>query len=259
MKAFLRFIEGRNSPPPDTEKVQEVSTFVRKTPGFTTTPSKLPCLQAKIDLLTFDGEEGLSRPFLYTINSPARRGTSASKRCSTSTPGSVRTGRRKTVIRACGSANTSRRTLYGIITGFQRLSESADLTRYSVTLEPRLARPDAASSTGSTRPVGAGDRQKHSPQPPRHGAFQRPFLPGARVPAPRTGDGRTKATWISSIACWPKSASCTASPATRRCAATWWNSTMMKVSSSASSRRTTPSRARATTRTAFGTRKIATR
>ncbi|MGO4004338.1 type VI secretion system Vgr family protein [Pseudomonas fluorescens] len=97
-------------------------------------------LQAPIDVLTFDGVEGLSQPFLYTIEfTSAEQDISVEQVLNQRAWFSLHAPPVKNLVFFQTPVSTLLRTFYGVITGFQRLSASRDEARYSVTLQPRLA------------------------------------------------------------------------------------------------------------------------
>nr|WP_256350810.1 contractile injection system protein, VgrG/Pvc8 family [Pseudomonas fluorescens] len=97
-------------------------------------------LQAPIDVLTFDGVEGLSQPFLYTIEfTSAEQDISVEQVLNQRAWFSLHAPAVKNLVFFQTPVSTLLRTFYGVITGFQRLSASRDEARYSVTLQPRLA------------------------------------------------------------------------------------------------------------------------
>ena len=94
-------------------------------------------LAAELDVLSFNGKEGLSQPFNYTITftSPEQDieaaqilGKNASFYLGKSQP-----------TAQLSMINAASRTLHGVITGFKRVSGSRDEARYQVTLEAHLA------------------------------------------------------------------------------------------------------------------------
>lgn len=85
---------------------------------------------APLDVLSFEGHESLSQPSDYTI-----RFTSTDKAISPQSMLMQQAG-----FTLCGlKTREVLRPLHGVITGFARLSVSADEAQYSVTLQPRLA------------------------------------------------------------------------------------------------------------------------
>ncbi|MFJ4430687.1 type VI secretion system Vgr family protein [Pseudomonas sp. NPDC089395] len=97
-------------------------------------------LEAKLDVLTFKGEEGLSHPFCYTVTFT----------CAVQDIAAERLLGKGATFSLHGPAQPSLpgfnippakplRTLHGVITGFRRLSDSPDEARYQLTLQPRLA------------------------------------------------------------------------------------------------------------------------
>ncbi|MFJ4398237.1 type VI secretion system Vgr family protein [Pseudomonas sp. NPDC089396] len=98
-------------------------------------------LDATLDVLTFEGQERLSEPFVYSVeftsaeqDIPAERmlGRRASFSLHERTQTLHLSGFNLPPVKPL-------RTLYGTITGFRRLSGSRDEARYQLTLQPRLA------------------------------------------------------------------------------------------------------------------------
>jgi len=83
-----------------------------------------------IDVQSFQGTETLSKPFSYQI-----RFTSVDPNI---TPQDVLNCPAKFFFQSPTDLEPQRR-VYGVITGFAKLSSSKDQTSYNVTLEPRLA------------------------------------------------------------------------------------------------------------------------
>jgi type VI secretion system secreted protein VgrG len=92
---------------------------------------------AALDVLAFEGEEALSRPFRYRIEftSPDHDITKENMLLK---PASLTL--RAPPDQGFGiAAQRPVRTIQGVVTAFERLSTSKDETRYSLTLQPRLA------------------------------------------------------------------------------------------------------------------------
>lgn len=91
----------------------------------------------ELDVLAFEGDEALSKPFSYRIEftSPdhaIRKGMMLMKAASLTLQAPVDHGYGIKIQQAV-------RTLQGVVTGFERLSTSKDETHYALTLQPRLA------------------------------------------------------------------------------------------------------------------------
>ncbi|EDA1463691.1 type VI secretion system tip protein VgrG [Salmonella enterica] len=91
----------------------------------------------ELDVLAFEGDEALSKPFSYRIEftSPdhaIRKGMMLMKAASLTLQAPVDQGYGIKIQQAV-------RTLQGVVTGFERLSTSKDETHYALTLQPRLA------------------------------------------------------------------------------------------------------------------------
>ncbi|KFE53374.1 contractile injection system protein, VgrG/Pvc8 family, partial [Pseudomonas syringae] len=101
-------------------------------------------VQATLDVLTFTGEEKLSEPFKYTIEFT----------CTEQDLAPAQILGRKAWFSLYGPApkfprmspdwltvipEPPLRTVYGVVTGLKRLSDSRDEARYEILLQPRLA------------------------------------------------------------------------------------------------------------------------
>jgi len=100
-------------------------------------------LAAPLDVLAFEGEEQLSQPFLYRIEfTSLDRDIAADQILGKSAQFSLHAAPH-TLPKAIRGLPVPKvqalRTLHGVITGFKRLSGSADEARYEVTLQPLLA------------------------------------------------------------------------------------------------------------------------
>lgn len=96
-----------------------------------------------LDVLAFKGEEGLSRPFKYTVEfTSTDQDVAAEQMLGQDARFSLHTAPHKLPLALPGLPMPEvkpLRVLYGVITGFKRLSGSNDQACYEVTLEPRLA------------------------------------------------------------------------------------------------------------------------
>ncbi len=96
-----------------------------------------------LDVLAFEGEERLSRPFHYRVEFTSVEQDIGAERMLGKTAQFSLHAAAHTLPVAIRGLPVLRvealRTLHGVITGFKRLSGSADEARYEVTLEPRLA------------------------------------------------------------------------------------------------------------------------
>jgi len=93
--------------------------------------------EAELDVLAFEGDEALSRPFRYRIEftSPDH---AISKERMLMKSGSLTL--QAPVTQGSGiRVQQTVRVIQGVVTGFARLSTSKDETRYALTLRPRLA------------------------------------------------------------------------------------------------------------------------
>lgn len=98
-------------------------------------------VEARLDVLAFEGQEHLSQPFSYDVEFTSTErdlavetllGQPASFRLYGAPPLSPMRGFKPPVP-------SPLRTLHGVVTGFKRLSGSNDEARYEITLQPRLA------------------------------------------------------------------------------------------------------------------------
>ncbi|MCH9296079.1 type VI secretion system Vgr family protein [Pantoea allii] len=92
---------------------------------------------AELDVLAFEGDEALSRPFRYRIEFTCTD-HAISKEMMLMKPGSL------TLQAPADTGGGSKvqqplRVIQGVVTGFERLSTSKEETRYALTLRPRLA------------------------------------------------------------------------------------------------------------------------
>jgi type VI secretion system secreted protein VgrG len=93
--------------------------------------------EAELDVLAFEGDEGLSTPFRYRIEFTSSDHAIA-REAMLMKPGSLTL--QAPVEQGYGiKVQQAVRTLQGVVTGFERLSTSKDETRYALTLRPRLA------------------------------------------------------------------------------------------------------------------------
>ncbi|WP_248807434.1 type VI secretion system Vgr family protein, partial [Pseudomonas sp. MWU13-2100] len=98
---------------------------------------------AVLDVLAFKGEEGLSQPFQYTVEFTSTvQDIAAEQMLGQDARFSLHTAPHNLPKSFPGLPTPEikpLRTLYGVITGFKRLSGSRDEARYEITLEPHLA------------------------------------------------------------------------------------------------------------------------
>ncbi|WP_421673148.1 type VI secretion system Vgr family protein [Raoultella terrigena] len=93
--------------------------------------------EAGLDVLAFEGQEALSRPFSYRIEFTSAE-HAISKEIMLMKPGSLTL--QAPVDQGFGiKLQQPVRVIQGVVTGFERLSTSADETHYALTLQPRLA------------------------------------------------------------------------------------------------------------------------
>ncbi|WJV40911.1 type VI secretion system tip protein VgrG [Raoultella terrigena] len=92
--------------------------------------------EAELDVLAFEGQEVLSRPFSYRIEFTSAE-HAISKEMMLMKPGALTL--QAPVDQGFGiKLQQPVRVIQGVVTGFERLSTSADETRYALTLQPRL-------------------------------------------------------------------------------------------------------------------------
>lgn len=98
-------------------------------------------LDARLDVLTFQGIEGLSRPFTYSVEFTCLDSDlDAGKMLGQDASFSLHSSPYNIPFLGLNTPKAQPlRTLHGVITGFKRLSGSMDEARYAITLEPRLA------------------------------------------------------------------------------------------------------------------------
>lgn len=98
-------------------------------------------IEAVLDVLDFNGNEGLSQPFSYDIGftSPEQDIAAEAVLNRSATFSLQPLAPTLPLAGLDGAALKPLRTLHGVISGFRRLSGSRDEARYQVTLQPRLA------------------------------------------------------------------------------------------------------------------------
>ncbi|MGH8382473.1 type VI secretion system Vgr family protein [Pseudomonas sp.] len=102
---------------------------------------KVRGIDAGLDILAFHGDEYLSQPFEYHIEfTSSERDLSAEQLLGKHASFSLYAAPQPLLFRFPDEPEAKAlRTLFGVISGFQRLSGSNDEARYEVPLEPRLA------------------------------------------------------------------------------------------------------------------------
>jgi hypothetical protein len=109
-------------------------------------------LPFSLDVLAFEGEEQLSQPFHYRVEFTSVEQDIGAKRVLGKTAQFILHAAAHTLPVAIRGLPVPRvkalRTLHGVVTGFKRLSGSADEARDEVTLEPRLAPEEIVFSCG---------------------------------------------------------------------------------------------------------------
>ena len=100
-------------------------------------------LPFSLDVLAFEGEEQLSQPFLYRVEfTSVEQDIGAERVLGRDAQFSLHAAAHTLPVAVRGLPVPSvkcLRTLHGVVTGFKRLSGSADEARYEITLQPRLA------------------------------------------------------------------------------------------------------------------------
>jgi type VI secretion system secreted protein VgrG len=105
---------------------------------------KISDLDATLDVLAFEGHECLSQPFRYEVEFTCTQKDIAADQVlgqiARFSLHAAALGPKPVVLQGMIVPPVlPLRTFHGVITGFQRLSDSVDETRYAVTLQPRLA------------------------------------------------------------------------------------------------------------------------
>jgi type VI secretion system secreted protein VgrG len=98
-------------------------------------------LDARLDVLAFEGHEHLSQPFRYRVElTSTERDLAAHRMLGQDASFSLHAAPQKLPVVGVGAPQVKPlRTLYGVVTRFKRLSGSLDEARYEIILEPRLA------------------------------------------------------------------------------------------------------------------------
>ncbi|WET13142.1 type VI secretion system tip protein VgrG [Pseudomonas sp. D3] len=98
-------------------------------------------VDALLDVLAFEGKEGLSQPFTYRIEfTSTERDLGAETLLGQAARFSLHAPPQKPPALGFSAPEIKPlRTLHGVVTGFKRLSGSADEARYEITLQPHLA------------------------------------------------------------------------------------------------------------------------
>lgn len=98
-------------------------------------------VDARLDVLASEGQESLSHPFNYRLEFTCTDGDiGAEKMLGKSASFSLHDAPHNLPFLGLSASQVKPlRTLHGVVTGFKRLSGSADEARYEITLEPHLA------------------------------------------------------------------------------------------------------------------------
>ena len=101
-------------------------------------------VDARLDVLAFEGTESLSQPFNYSVEFTCLDGDiGAETLLGQDATFSLHSAPHALTFLGLNAPNPKPlRTVYGVISAFKRLSGSADEARYQITLEPRLASLD---------------------------------------------------------------------------------------------------------------------
>jgi type VI secretion system secreted protein VgrG len=98
-------------------------------------------IEARLDVLAFEGEEGLSQPFSYRVEfTCSERDIGADRLLGQDASFSLHAPPQNLPFGGLSLPPAQPlRTLHGVVSGFRRLSASNDEARYEITLKPRLA------------------------------------------------------------------------------------------------------------------------
>ncbi|KPN90927.1 type VI secretion system Vgr family protein [Pseudomonas nunensis] len=98
-------------------------------------------VDARLDVLAFEGEERLSKPFIYRVEfTCTERDLPADNLLGQDASFSLHAAPQKMPLVGLKTPEVKPlRTLHGVVTGFKRLSGSNDEACYEITLQPRLA------------------------------------------------------------------------------------------------------------------------
>ncbi|MHC8305777.1 type VI secretion system Vgr family protein [Pseudomonas sp. PB3P13] len=98
-------------------------------------------VEARLDVLAFEGQENLSQPFNYRVEfTSTERDLAAESMLAQDASFSLYAAPQKLPVAGLSApAVKPLRTLHGVITGFKRQSGSNDQASYEITLQPRLA------------------------------------------------------------------------------------------------------------------------
>ncbi len=98
-------------------------------------------VSVRLDVLAFHGEEHLSQPFTYRVElTSTERDLVAQSFLGQDASFSLQAAPPKRPIAGLSAPEVKPlRTLYGVVTGFKRLSSSSDQSCYEITVQPRLA------------------------------------------------------------------------------------------------------------------------
>ncbi|MBD8100672.1 type VI secretion system tip protein VgrG [Pseudomonas fluorescens] len=98
-------------------------------------------VEARLDVLAFEGQENLSQPFTYRVEfTSTERDLAAEALLGQDASFSLHVAPQKLPVVGVGAPQVEPlRTLHGVVTGFKRQSGSNDQATYEITLQPRLA------------------------------------------------------------------------------------------------------------------------
>ncbi|OPA94340.1 type IV secretion protein Rhs [Pseudomonas fluorescens] len=98
-------------------------------------------VEARLDVLAFEGQENLSQPFTYCVEfTSTERDLAAESLLGQEASFSLHAAPQKLPVAGLSAPEVKPlRTLHGVVTGFKRQSGSNDQATYAITLQPRLA------------------------------------------------------------------------------------------------------------------------
>ncbi|AVJ23460.1 MULTISPECIES: type VI secretion system Vgr family protein [Pseudomonas] len=98
-------------------------------------------VEARLDVLAFEGQEHLSQPFTYHVEfTSTERDLAAESLLGQDASFSLHAAPQKLPVAGLSAPEVKPlRTLHGVVTGFKRQSGSNDQATYEITLQPRLA------------------------------------------------------------------------------------------------------------------------
>lgn len=139
--------------------------------------------ESELDVLAFEGNEALSKPFSYRIEFTSND-HSISKEMMLMKAASLTL--QAPADQGYGiKIQQSVRVLQGVVSGFERLSTSKDETHYALTLQPRLALLDRSHQNAVYQDMSVPQIVEKNPaRAPRHARAGFSVLTDSRIPAP---------------------------------------------------------------------------